>query len=150
MWFECSLPVCVCVWSCVDLYIHVCVDSMAVYVHVSLHTECWVTVCFVEYVVEYVIIMKKLCLCPSIPKLKSIMTIHIYFTVSLLRYNHKIQEICTQYIKKLNKMASKGTSQYLVWPPFAHLALCLGDCLDVFFSNLLVYYTRLPSVLVLL
>ena len=25
--------------------------------------------------------------------------------------------------------------------------LFLGDCLEVFFSNLLVYYTRLPSVL---
>ena len=44
-------------------------------------------------------------------------------------------------------MASKGNSQYLVWPPFAHLQLVLGDCLDVFFCNLLVYYTRLPSVL---
>ena len=44
------------------------------------------------------------------------MTIHIYSAVSLLRYNQKIQEICTQY-KKIqhfqNKMASKGNS-YLV------------------------------------
>ena len=32
-------------------------------------------------------------------------------------------------------------------PPFAHLELYMGDCLEVFFSNLLVYYTRLPSVL---
>ena len=30
-------------------------------------------------------------------------------------------------------MASK--QQYLVWPPFAHLELFLGDCLEVFFSN---------------
>ena len=42
-----------------------------------------------------------------------------------------------------HKMASKGKSQYLVCPSFAHLELFLGDCLDVFFSNLLVYYTKL-------
>ena len=44
-------------------------------------------------------------------------------------------------------MAAKGKIQYLVWPPFAHLELFLGDCLEVFLSNLLVYYTSLPSVL---
>ena len=34
-----------------------------------------------------------------------------------------------------------------MWPPFAHLELFLGDCFEVFVSNLLVYYSRLPSVL---
>ena len=40
----------------------------------------------------------------------------------------------------LNKMASNANLM-------AHLVLFLGDSLEVFFSNLLVYYTRLPSVL---
>ena len=40
-------------------------------------------------------------------------------------------------------MASKGKSQYLVRPPFAHLELFFGDCLEVFFSNLLVAYVIL-------
>ena len=44
-------------------------------------------------------------------------------------------------------MASNSKGQYLVLPPFAHLELFLGDCLEIFFSNLLVYYARLPSVL---
>jgi len=45
-----------------------------------------------------------------------LMTIHIYFSVSLLWYKQKIQEICTQNVKKkiLNKMVSLSKNQYLV------------------------------------
>ena len=52
-------------------------------------------------------------------------TIHIYFLASLVGYNQKIQEICTQC--EQNKIASKGKSQYLVWPPFAQFKLFVGD-----------------------
>ena len=30
---------------------------------------------------------------------KVVMTIHVYLSVFLLRYNQKMQEICTQYLK---------------------------------------------------
>ena len=63
----------------------------------------------------------------------------------LLRYNQKIQEICQQY--KKTKWLLKAKANIYCGLPFAHLELFLGDCFEVFFSNLLVYYTRLPSVL---
>ena len=75
---------------------------------------------------------------------KVVMTIHIYLSVSLVGCNQKIQEICSQYKKTQN------FQNLSVWPPFAHLELFLGDCLEVFFHNLQVYYTRLPSVLLLM
>ena len=40
-------------------------------------------------------------------------------------------------------MASKGKSQYLVWPLFE---LFLGDCLEVFFSILLAYYAIVKKI----
>ena len=36
------------------------------------------------------------------------MTIHIYFLVSLLRYNQKIQEICTQYCGDCSRITPGG------------------------------------------
>ena len=71
--------------------------------------------------------------------------------MSLRSYNQKIQKYVhniknTQHFQ--NKMASKGKS-HGVWPPFAHLHLFLGNCTEVFFSYLPVYYTRLPFVLAL-